>query len=366
MRDLDVPQTYFTLDPSGLGDRIRDLPRQCDLGWRQASAAPLPDAENRIDKVVIAGMGGSAIAGNLVADLASIRPTVPILVVRDFRIPFALDQRSLVIVCSFSGNTEETLSMFHHALESNTQLMAVTGGGLLADEAETRGVPRLMIDIPGEPRSAVGYTLLLLLGILGSLGLVQTPENEVQAATEALRHQISQIGEEVRTGDNLAKQLALELKDKVILIYGGSILCGMAQRWKTQFNENAKAWSFFEPMPELLHNSVEAYGSLAPVSQHVMALLLQPNTVADQVRNRYQIVAQLLNRGGLPHRIIKAQKGTPLRQVLGMLLLGDYVSYYLALLNRVDPSPTPTIVLAKQPRSEHISDGSAESGGAEE
>jgi len=278
-------------------------------------------------------MGGSAIAGDLVADLASMQPTVPILVVRDFCLPFVVDQRSLVIVCSYSGNTEETLSMFHQALDANAQILVVTVGGLLADEAGVRGVPLLTIDIPGEPRSAVAHTLLLLLGTLGRLGLVETTEDDVRAATQASRQQVCNLGEEVPTGDNPAKQLALELKDKVILIYGGGIFSGIARRWKTQFNENAKAWAFFETMPELLHNSVEAYGASPKISQHVTALLLQPNIGSDQVRDRYQIVAKLLRHCGLSHHVLEGQKGPHLVQMLAMLLLGDYVSYYLAMLN---------------------------------
>jgi glucose/mannose-6-phosphate isomerase len=312
------------------------------------------------DKVVICGMGGSAIAGDLLADLVSIQPTVPIFVVRDFRLPFLPDRRSLVIVCSYSGNTEETLSMFHQTLRAGARLMVVTGGGLLEDEAGVRKVPLLRIDIPGEPRSAVGYTLLLLLGILGRLGLVETTEDDVRAATRALRQQVSQLAEEVPTEDNLAKQLALALKDKVILVYGGGIFFGMARRWKTQFNENAKAWAFFETMPELLHNSVEAYESSPKISQHVMALLLHPSGIVDEVKGRHHIVAQLLRHGGLSHRVVEGQEGPPLDQVLAMLLLGDYVSYYLAMLNGIDPSPTPAIVLAKQPMSGGFSQTSME------
>jgi glucose/mannose-6-phosphate isomerase len=360
MYNLDCPTTYSSLDSTGLRDRLRDLPRQCEIGWRLGRTFTLPEKREFPDKVVICGMGGSAIAGDLLADLVSIQPTVPIFVVRDFRLPFLLDRRSLVIVCSYSGNTEETLSMFHQALRAGAQLMAVTGGGLLADEAGARKVPLLTIDLSGEPRSAVGYTLLLLLGILGVLGLVETTEEDVRAATRALRQQVSQFAEEVPTGDNLAKQLALALTDKVILIYGAGIFSGMARRWKTQFNENAKAWAFFETMPELLHNSVEAYGSSPKISQHVMALLLHPNTVDDQVSNRYHIVAQLLRHSGLSLRVLEGQKGQPLGQMLAMLLLGDYVSYYLAMLNEVDPSPTPAIVLVKQRLSERSPDASAE------
>jgi glucose/mannose-6-phosphate isomerase len=145
---------------------------------------------------------------------------------------------------------------------AETRLMVVTSGGLLEDEAGSRKVPLLTIDIPGEPRSAVGYTLLLLLGILGRLGLVETTQDDVRAATRSLRQQVSLLAEGVRTVDNLAKQLALERNSKVILIRGDGIISGMARRWKTQLNQNAKAWAFFGTIPELLHNSLETCGSL--------------------------------------------------------------------------------------------------------
>jgi glucose/mannose-6-phosphate isomerase len=292
-------------------------------------------------------MGGSAIAGDLVADLASLQHGIPIWVVRDFHLPFALDQHSLVVACSYSGNTAETLSMFRQALLAGARVMAVTGGGRLAKEAKAEGIPHLHVSIPGEPRSAAGYTLMLLLASLHRLGLVETSKDDVQAATADLREQAIQLGEEVPARNNPAKQLALELKGKLILIYGGGIFSGLARRWKTQFNENAKAWAFSETIPELLHNSVEALSGLRNIGERVMVLLLQPNTGAAQVTDRYRVVTQLLRQSDISYRTLEGGDGRPLEQLLSMLLLGDYVSYYLALLNGVDPSPTPAISKAK-------------------
>jgi glucose/mannose-6-phosphate isomerase len=323
------------------------LPRWCELAWWQGKAFSLSQDWERSNKVVIAGMGGSAIAGDLVADLASLQATIPIWVVRDFQFPFALDEHSLVIVCSYSGNTTETLSLFHQAIKAGARVMAVTGGGLLAEEVERHRVPRLNIPVRGEPRSAVGYTLLLLLGSLHCLGVVETGEDDVRAATEALGQQVVQLSEEVPTRDNPAKQLAVELRGKLIQIYGGGIFSGMARRWKTQLNENAKVWAFFETIPELLHNSIEAYRSLPDISERTMVLLLQPNPGADQLGDRCRVVAQLLQQSGISYRVLEGGGGRPLEQLLGMLLLGDYVSYYLALLNGVDPSATPAIAWSK-------------------
>jgi len=238
--------------------------------------------------------------------------------------------------------------LFRHAVEAKAKVIVVTGGGRLAAEARVRRVPLLSIDIPGEPRSAAGYSLMLLLACLRRLEVVRIADKDVLTTIGILREQVACLSEEVPTSDNPAKQVALELKDKLILVYGGGIFSGVARRWKTQLNENAKAWAFFETVPELLHNSVEAYAPSPRIAPPIMVLLLQPGDMPNLAKGRYHVVTELLRRYGLSHRIIEGGNGSPLNQVLTMLLLGDYISYYLAMLNEVDPSPTPSIVLAKK------------------
>lgn len=313
-----------------------------------AQGVSLPRDWTPIDKVVIGGMGGSAIAGDLAADLAATAPTVPILVVRDRQLPFSLNGRSLFIACSYSGDTEETLALFHQALEAGARVIAISSGGTLSEEARSRGVPLLNVGVTGEPRGASAYSLILLLGALHQLGLLDIGEREVFASVKDMRQQVSQLEEDVPTPGNLAKQLAAELKDKLILVYGGNLYTGMARRWKSQFNENAKVWAFSETIPELLHNLVEAFTASTAIAQGASVLLLQPSVTAAAPDRHYQVVSDMLRRNGIPNRIIQGLARPPLSQLLSMLLLGDYVSYYLALLRGVDPSPTPTILEAKE------------------
>lgn len=347
MPDLDSPSALYSLDSTGLGRRLRDLPRQCSAAWSQARSFSLPQQRPPISRVVIAGMGGSAIAGDLLTDLAAQHRGVPILVVRDFSSPFALDRHTLTLACSYSGSTQETLSLFRQAQQAGSQIIALTTGGSLAQEARTSQIPCLPLGVSGEPRSAVGYSLLLLLGLLERLGLVQTGDGEVQASIQALQEQVDRLEEGVPTRDNPAKQLAQELENKVVVVYGGGLFSGMARRWKTQLNENAKAWAFFEVIPELLHNSVEAYATPPGSGTALMTLLLLPRRGSGDLAQRYRVVAELLRQRGIPHHVLTGTDSTPLGQVLTMLALGDYVSYYLALLKGVDPSPVPMISLGK-------------------
>ena len=347
MENLDDPQTYSSLDPSRLSDRLDDLPRQCEEAWQQVSAASLPDLSTRNGHVIICGMGGSAIAGDLVSDLAAAQGLPPVTVVRDFRLPFVPNNRTLVVVCSYSGNTQETLSLFHEAAGTDAAVVVVTRGGTLAHLAAEGGIPILKVDAAGEPRSAVGYNLMLLLGLLRRSHLIRITDEEARSAMEAMSQQINRVGIAVPLKENLAKQLAVEINGQLPVVYGGGLFKGVARRWKSQFNENAKVWAFFETIPELLHNSVEPYSTQAAPGQSLIAIVLEPTIGPSVSANHYRVLAELLKRHNIPHRLLQGSGDHPLTQLLRMMALGDYVSYYLAMLRGTDPSPTPNLESAK-------------------
>ena len=217
----------------------------------------------------------------------------------------------------------------------------------MASLSVEHNIPTLQITAQSEPRSAVGYNLMLLLGLLGRLHGPSFTGGEVRASVTAMRRQVDKIDVSIPINENAAKQLARSIHGTLPIIYGGGFFQGIARRWKTQLNENAKVWAFFENVPELLHNAVEPFPAPRPSGPELMALVLQPAAEADPLECSYCIVAKMLHRHGVPHRIITGSGGSPLAQVLSMLALGDYVSYYLALLRGIDPSPTPSIEEAK-------------------
>ena len=347
MNNLDDPTTYAKYDPSGMQDRLRDGPRQCAEAWRQVCAPNLPNFPPIADHVVICGMGGSAIAGDLVLDLSAAIGGPPVMVVRDFRLPFTPNERTLAVICSYSGNTRETLSMYRQAIASPAHVVSITAGGELASLSQEHNIPTLQITAQSEPRSAVGYNLMLLLGILVKLRQPPFTGEVVEASVAAMRRQVNKIDISIPTTENAAKQLAQAINGKLPIMYGGGFFQGIARRWKTQLNENAKVWAFFESIPELLHNSVEPFPVSPSSGPKLMALVLQPSAEADPLECSYRVVAKMLHQHGVPHRILTGSGAGPLAQVLSMLALGDYVSYYLALLRGIDPSPTPSIEEAK-------------------
>jgi glucose/mannose-6-phosphate isomerase len=273
---------------------------------------------------------------------------VPITVLRDFQLPFGLDRHTLFIACSFSGNTQETLSLLRQARQTPARIITISGGGAMADLARDGGIPSLPVLTTGEPRSAVGYNLLLLLGVLNNLGLLALDQEELDETVGTLRRTVSRLAEGVPTEGNQAKQLAHNLKHQTLVVYGGGIFSATARRWKTQLNENGKAWAFYEELPELLHNSVEAFPMPSATGSPVMVVVLEPELRTALLESRYRTIEDLLRWGDVPHNLVQGIGGPPLSQTLNMVLLGDYVSYYLGLLHGVNPSETPAIDRGKQ------------------
>ena len=352
MVDLDDLATIRRLDPSGLHQRLQDLPLQCRQAWDEAKGTDIPDEWRQPTEVIVAGMGGSAIAGNLAADLAGPSTVTPIRVVRDFKIAGITDNRGtqpgqLIVVCSFSGETEETLSMFDQARSAAAAMAVITGGGRLGRWAAEANIPVMRVDAPGEPRSAVGYNLMLLAALLDRIGVITVSDREVAEAVAAAESMVSQVSIEVPTDRNPAKSLAKDLFGRLTLVYGGGDLSGMALRWKSQINENGKSWAFAESLPELLHNSVESFPGGPEIRQRTTALLLKPHRIAPDLERRYSVMGELLDQAGIENRIIPGVGGGPLAQSLSMIVLGDHVSYYMGLLNEINPSETPIINRSK-------------------
>jgi len=357
MIDLDDQASYKKLDPSGLHQRLRGLPAQCAESWQAAKATEITEEWRGCTEVIVAGMGGSAIAGDLVADLAGPASARPIRVVRNFRIPGLLPStvpgsgqlpRQLIVVCSFSGDTEETLSMFEQARSSGAAMIAVAGGGTLGQRAADAGIPVMTINAPGEPRSAVGYNLMLLASLLDRTEVLSVSDREVSVAVDAAESMIAQVGIQVPVKENPAKSLAMDLVGGLTLMYGGGNLSGMALRWKSQINENGKSWAFSESLPELLHNSVESFPGGQEIKDRTTALLLKPFQAPDELERRYTVLAETLDRFGIKNRTLTGVSGGPLAQSLSMIVLGDHVSYYMGLLNGFNPSETPSIDLFKE------------------
>ncbi len=308
----------------------------------------LPQDYSKVNKVVILGVGGSAIGGDLVASLAVSEARLPILVNRSYDLPAFVDGETLVIASSYSGMTEETLSSFEQAMATDSKKLAITTGGRLKSLAEEKDVPVFSFDYKAQPRAALAFSFLPVLGFLQRLGVVSDKSADVAETVEVLNDQTQKIKEDVPLIRNPAKQLAQKLYGHLSVIYGAGILSEVAHRWKTQLNENSKAWAFYEVFPELNHNAVVGYQFPPELAGKIMVVLLRSTLLERRIQLRYQITCQLLDQAKVGYQFVDGVGTSALSQMMSLVLFGDYVSYYLAILNKVDPSPVKAIAYLKQ------------------
>jgi glucose/mannose-6-phosphate isomerase len=352
MINLDDPNVYERLDPTNMIARISDMSQQCRQAWATASALPLPSDYPDVDKVIILGMGGSAIGGDMLGALAVDQTHTVIVAHRDYSLPKWVDEKTLVIASSYSGNTEETISAFIQALETPAKKLAITTGGRLQELAAQSGVPLFLFQYKAEPRAAFGYSFFAMLAFVQGIGIIPLKPQHVEESIGTLAELSSDWGNAVPIESNPAKQLAADLYDRLVIIYGAGVLSKVAERWKAQLNECSKTWASAETFPELNHNAVVGYEFPEHLREVAFVLMLRPTTLHARVKIRYDVTCELLDKAGVPHAIVEAEGKNPLSQLMSTVLFGDYVSYYLAILNEVDPSPVEAIDHLKNRLSE--------------
>ena len=350
MADQGTGVDGFALKPGGaeMIDRIQELPRQLLDAWSLVEGLSLPDHYADAANVVICGMGGSAIGGDLTRTIVEDHIRVPVEVVRGYDLPAFVGPDSLVVLSSFSGTTEEVLSACDRARQRGARRLAVTTGGLLAERATVEGFPLVRFSFGGRPREAVGYSTLLMLGVLVRLGFVPDVSGDVRDAASLLERMASELGPGAPPDLNHARALASWLRGRIGVVYGGGLMAEVARRWKGQLNENGKAWAFFEQLPELNHNAVLGYRFPDDSVEHVAVVVLSSGLNHPRIRLREKLTADLLESSNIPVEIVEARGESSLEQLFSAVYIGDFVSYYLARENQVDPSDNRALDVLKE------------------
>ena len=295
-----------------------------------------------VETVVYAGMGGSALAASLMHTWPTL--SVPFEVVRDYELPAYVGAQTLVVVASYSGNTEEALSAFNATREKKAQIAVIAGGGKLLQMAANYNCPRIVLPKAAQPRYAVLYNFKALLDILILAGLLDSHviTQGLQAASKHLKNASETWAATVLTHNNPAKQLAQELIGKSIVIYGGPKLYPAAYKWKIGFNENAKHVAWAGQFPEFNHNEFIGW-SKQPVDKPYAIIDLRSSLEHPQVQKRFEVSARLLSGMRPEPHVVQAEGTTILEQLLWTIAFGDFVSLYLALLNGLNPAPVDLV-----------------------
>jgi len=318
--------------------RVCDLPEQIEEGWRIGREIRLPEEYRDVRSVVLVGMGGSAIGGSLLGAYAAREIPVPFSVHRGYGLPAFVNRDTLVIAASYSGGTEETLSGFREARERGARLLALTTGGEIGSLASAWQVPTVRFAYKAQPRATLGYLFTPLLAVFAGLGFLPAQDDAVAESIRVTRALRDAWKREVPASANLAKRLARQLQDRLALVYGAEYLGEVAHRWKTQLNENAKCWAFWEEFPELNHNAVVGYDHPISIGRETVVLILNGTHLSARTARRIGVTSSLLAQHNVAHEEVRGEGESSLAQTLSLVQLGDFVSYYLALLNGVDPT----------------------------
>lgn len=319
------------------------LPEQFAAMLQQGVSLPSKYQQD-YQNVMVTGLGGSAIGGDILRSYALSRARIPVIVNRDYDIPAFINDSSLVLATSYSGNTEETMSAYQQAREQGASVIAVTSGGKLAEMAEKDGFT--VVRIPGglSPRAATGYLFTPLALILDELGIVSGTAGEIKEAIEVLQAIRQEINPEVDINSNLARQLARQLKGNLPIIWGSSGRSEVAAlRWKTQINENAKCPVFSNMFPELNHNEIVGFEVPADILSCMVVIILRDGNDNERVRKRMDISKQIINsKVGRVLEVESRGQGF-LARFYSLVYVGDYVSFYLAEEYGINPTPVKVI-----------------------
>jgi glucose/mannose-6-phosphate isomerase len=337
-------ETVAAVDSTGQLAEILDLPVHLrDALWRVESSGAAPvDAAGGL---IVAGMGGSAVGGRLALGALGRRLTRPLTVADGYALPGWAGADTLVLCSSYSGATEETLAAYDDAAQRGAPRLVATTGGPLAERARRDRVP--VIPVPGgfQPRAAVGYALVAALEAARLAGAAPGLHDEVEAAAALAETLVAEWGPDA-DGDNQAKALARALHGTVPVIVGAELTAAAAYRWKCQFNESAELPAFASVLPEADHNEVVGWAAARELGRFSCVLLEDPDA-HPRNRRRSELTADIAAEGAAPVVRVDARGESPLERLVSLVLLGDLVSVYAAVLRGADPVDIPAIDAVK-------------------
>ncbi len=329
---LDNIQKIHSVDKSNMLGVISSLPSQIEITKKIVTGMDIP--KSRPSSIILSGMGGSSIGGEMTRDWLNDKLNIPIITNRTSGLPRFANSSTLTILVSYSGNTNETLASADQALRRGCQIVGVTSGGRLERLCKSKKLPCVLLPPGMPPRGAIGYLFFSIAYSLQEMALIRVEEdvNEARKVLEEAQHRWTV---NVETKENEAKSIAKLLEKRTPLIYGHTHYTAVARRWQTQINENAKTLAWSGEIPEMDHNEIEGWTRDSKVKKFA-AIFLRDRHENAETRNQVEVTVDMLSKRSKTHEVW-AQGTTVLSRMLHNLYLGDYVSFYLAVLKGVDP-----------------------------
>ena len=319
---------------------IKKYPEMLTDAVKIAEKTDVPDY--KFNNIIVNGLGGSAIGGEILKCLLRDKIRIPIEVSRDYHLPAYADDNTLVFCISYSGNTEETLNQFVDAVEKECKIISITSGGKLKEWCDKLNIPYVLIPGGYQPRAALPYLFIPLIISLQRFRLIDL-KNEIDETIQTLKKNKT---------DNL-KEITSNLKDSVPIIYASNEYSAVAKRMKTQFNENSKVPAKYDVFPELNHNEIVGYQN-ENLNKNSYIILLRDKEELEEIKTRIEITKDIIKDKVKGIHEIWAQGSSRLSRMMSLLFIGDVLSYELAVLNGVDPMPVENIDIVKRRLKERL------------
>lgn len=332
-------QIVVTDEQKMLG-RINDLPNQLEKAWTGLWTKEIPLTTAEIDRVLICGMGGSGIAGLLTKEALASETTL-IETWADYQLPGWVNNKTLVVAVSYSGDTEETTDAVKEALTRQANIVIITKGGKLAKLAESANLPLVTIDYDSSPREAIGVLYGSVLTLLAKLKITKLTESDFMKAHNEFKAIVDGA-----TFPAKAQELVPALSNKIPVVIAEKPLTAVAKRWANQCNENAKTFAVSAELPELCHNLAAGLDFPAPEKLHF--LILESAYGFSRNLARSKVIQKILTDKEISFTPLSVRSGSVLSEQWSFIYFGDLLSYYLAGVNGVDPSPIETITYLKK------------------
>jgi glucose/mannose-6-phosphate isomerase len=335
IRKYDASDMRATI--AAMSEHMRDGLQRASHGLASANL------QRPYSNIILGGLGGSAIGGDLVRSYLGNDLSIPFEIVRGYELPASATASSLIIISSYSGNTEESLALFDQAIERGLTPVCITAGGKLLEEAQARKLTVIVLPQGFQPRAALAYSFVSVLMILQQAGLTSDENERIEKAAALCGELASKY--QTLDGENEALALARSLLHAVPVIYSPSDILGSINvRWRGQIQENAKHFAFGSVLPEMNHNEINGWQHPHDLMQHFTAIMLRsPEDEYPRVQRRFEVLTEILRDKGVNVHSCEAQGSQRLSRMFSLIVLGDWVSFYLAMLTEVDPTPIPSI-----------------------
>ena len=331
-------------DPEDMLHLLSSFSEQCKRGWEIGESLNLEGCDERIpNNIVIAGMGGSGIGGDLVKAVVGSQFLCPIIVHRGYTLPAFVTSQTLFVAVSYSGNTEETLLSVESAFAQGANILAVTSGGKLGAFAAAHNLPCVKIPAGQPPRASLGYLLMPILSVLARLRFA--PNLDFQSDLEETVALLAQLEEDFHPDapESQPKRLAQALHGKLPIIYAPQELEAIAMRWKGQMNENSKSLAYYSVYPEMNHNEIEGWKQPSALTQQCHVIQLGDPIAPSQTQRRMDITAELIQPHTAGITQVHSVGKSLLARLLSLVAIGDWASFYLAILYEQNPTPVARI-----------------------